>query len=80
MAAAVERQVIVTWHKPEEKLPPAGWDEVLCTVSGHGGGIEYDHVLDFMGYSEKVGWFPWDEYKYVEFTVHAWCDLDPYKG
>ena len=74
----IERQVIVTWYKPEEKLPPSSLDEVLCTVCGKSDYCTYDHVLDFMGYDEKIGWFPWEEEKYKEFEVIAWCDLKAY--
>lgn len=73
----VERQVIVTWEKPEEKMPNEG-DIVVVTVSGKGKNVEYDHAFALAEwYDDGEGW-------YVscpdldECTVHAWCDLEPY--
>ena len=39
----IERQVIVTWHTPEEKLPPVG-EIVVASISGRRGDISYDHA------------------------------------
>ena len=78
----VERQVIVNWYSPEEKTPPEDWDVVLCTVSGRSFGSIYDHVLALMSFDKRTGWehlAQGDEH-IDDFVVHAWCDLDPYKG
>lgn len=42
MSAFVERQAIVFWHKPEEKIPPDGLF-VIATISGHDG-----HYTDYV--------------------------------
>lgn len=82
MGKLVERQVIASWYKPEEKLPPEDWDMMLLTISGHGKHVQYDHALVIGGYDPENGWFlegP-DEDKLTEFTVHAWSDIEPYRG
>ena len=79
----VEKQVIVNWYRPEEKLPPEVWDVVLCTVSGRAKFATFDHVLALMSYDKQIGWFIVENFgndEITEFKVHAWCDLDPYKG
>ena len=40
----IERQVIVTWHKPDEKLPEEGVF-VVVSFSGKAGNIRYDHTF-----------------------------------
>lgn len=82
--SAAERQVIVTWYKPEEKLPP---DEtrVVVTFSGITKDTIYSHVIG-------VAWCC-SEYECVEpawqidglsiddtvkMHVEAWADLKPY--
>jgi hypothetical protein len=74
----IERQVIVTWYTPEEKLPPVG-QFVIATISGKGEHITYDHSLTLAEWYED-GWALTDDTKIKEFTVHAWCDLEPYGG
>ena len=78
----IERQVIATWYKPEEKLPPEEWDTVLLTVSGEGENVKYDHAFALGGYDPDIGWYldGFEEKALKDFTVHAWCDLEPYKG
>lgn len=82
MGKLVERQVIVSWYRPEEKLPPEEWDTILLTVSGTGKRVKYDHALTLGGYDPKVGWYlnGWEDELLDNFTVHAWADIDPYKG
>ena len=76
----VERQTIVTWHTPDEKLPPEG-DIVVATISGQAGCGYYDHVLARVEYYKEDGWYLTDKDDEMdELTVHAWCDLEPYKG
>jgi len=78
----IERQVIVTWFTPEEKLPEEGMLVVL-SVSGHiGDNIELDHTLKIGSYYEDgLGWdFEGvdEEREDIDITVHAWADLSPY--
>ena len=79
----IERQVIVTWYTPEEKLPQ---DDafVIVTVSGKFGHVTYDHAFSIANYlKDDGGW--WFEDRLLErfndgVTVHAWADLEPYGG
>ena len=71
----IEKMPMVTWHTPKEKMPER-WETVVATISGHARGVEYDHafaLLDWTG----TEWDPVDIHL-DEFTVHAWCDLEPY--
>ena len=70
----IERQAIVTWHTLEEKRPPED-DIVLVTISG----TNRDHCFALASYTDDEGWVLWSD-DLEEFTVHAWCDLEPYKG
>ena len=73
----IERQVIVTWYTPEEKLPPEG-QIVLATITGHRKNARYEHAFALVTYyDDGAGWEP-AEIDLDEFTVHAWCDLEPY--
>lgn len=75
----IERQVIVTWYTPEEKLP-AEDEGVIATVSGDvNGALIFEHAILIVGYNKAEGWYS-DDYNFTELTVHAWCDLEPYKG
>lgn len=74
----IERQVIVTWYTPEEKLPPEDYCMVV-TVSGRDGNINYDHALQVGNYADDgCGWIIEGFSNEAQFTVHAWCDLNPY--
>lgn len=78
----VERQVIVTWHDPEEKTPEEGLI-VPLTISGNTRNITFDHALVMGEWYEGEGWCiePYDfTLKYATLTVHAWADLEPYGG
>ena len=75
----VERQVIVTWHTPAEKEPPEEWDVVLVTISGKKCLTTYDHTFALASYDKGTGWMLWND-DMTDFTVHAWADLEPYKG
>ena len=46
----IERQVIVTWYTPEEKLPPDD-DLVIVTVSGKIANMEFDHAFAIADYT-----------------------------
>lgn len=73
----MERQTKVTWHTPDEKLPAAG-ETVVATISGQMGSYTYDHAFALVWWTSS-GWELCDTYL-REFTVHAWCDLEPYGG
>ena len=72
----IERQVIVTWYAPDEDLPEDG-QIVVVTISGSKPGVTCDHTLTTAEWYENSGWTLTDM-DLDEFTVHAWCDLDPY--
>lgn len=75
----IERQVIVTWYTPEEKLP-AEDEGVIATVSGDvNGTIIFERAVLTVCYDKKEGWYS-EDYNFTHLTVHAWCDLEPYKG
>ena len=76
----IERQVIVTWYTPEEKLP-ADDNFMVVTISGKVGGVTYDHAFAIADYCEGEGWYidgidP--EVSDANISVNAWCDLEPY--
>ena len=74
-----ERQVIVNWYTPEEKMPEEG-TFVVVTISGRAGNVIYDHTLAIGNWFEDgLGW-EIDGEDFDELTVHAWADLEPYGG
>ena len=78
----IEKQVIVQWNKPTEKLPE---DDcfVIVTASGKFGNVTYDHTFLVANWMAEEGWFfldPLAERFNEEVTVHAWADLEPYGG
>ena len=77
----IDRQVIVTWYTPKEKLPPDGM-MVVASISGKNTSqnIEYDHAIAIMEYWNDSGWENSDGLKFRSLTVHAWADLEAYKG
>ena len=77
---AIERQTIVTWYKPSERLPKDG-DIVVVTISGKTKNMTFDHAFALASYfSEDAGGWMLEDYGIEEFIIHAWCDLDPYGG
>ena len=52
--AAKERQVIVTWYRPAEKVPPADYS-TLITFSGKLKNDEYNHALGIASYFPGEG-------------------------
>ena len=76
--AAIERQVIVTWFTPEEKLPEEDVC-VLATVTATAGNKRFIRTVLPVFYCKSEGWYELD-YGFSELTVHAWCDLEPYEG
>ena len=78
MKGLVQKQVIVQWYTPEERVPQNDF-AVLATVSGKAKGVEFKQALMIMIYDTEEGWFSM-EYEFDELTVHAWCDIDPYEG
>jgi hypothetical protein len=73
-----ERQVIVTWYTPAEKLPEEDIS-VVATVSGKAGSDHFHHAMVTLYYSKKSGWYSID-FSFDYLIVHAWCDLEPYNG
>ena len=76
--AAIERQVIVTWFTPEEKLPEEDVC-VLATVTATAGNKRFIRTVLPVFYCKDEGWYELD-YGFTEMKVHAWCDLEPYGG
>ena len=76
----IENQVIACWNSPDKKLPNEG-DIVVVTVSGkRGKSITYDHAFALASwFDDGLGW-QLEDLHLDEFTIHAWCDLEPYKG
>ena len=73
----IERQTIVTWYTPKEKLPKEG-EIVIVTISGCTKHVTYDHTFALAEwYSDGIG-FELLSDTLDEYTVHAWCDLLPY--
>lgn len=78
--AEAERQVIVTWYKPEEKLPPED-EYVVITFSGRRNiNQSYIHALGIGVYYQGDGWLidGMDEIESDFMTIEAWADLDSY--
>lgn len=74
----IENQVIAIWNTPD-KHPEQG-DIVVVTVSGtRGKHITYDHAFALASWFEEDGWLLEDTIL-DGFVIHAWCDLEPYKG
>ena len=73
----IERQVIVTWYTPDEKLPPEGI-EVICTINGKTDSVCFENAMEFLIWDKDTGW--WSAYHgwIKELEVIAWCDLMPY--
>ena len=69
----VERQVIVTWHKPEERLPEAGVF-VVATISGKTRNITFDHALVTAEYYQGDGWCvePFDFIRLLDTNWQRW--------
>lgn len=81
MKGIIERQVIVTWYTPEEKLPPE-YHTVVVSISGHIGKTIFDHALETAEWADDgCGWMiygvPHNEDD-IDITVLAWCDIEPY--
>lgn len=72
----IERQVIVTWYKPDEKLPPEDI-EVVCTINGKTDGVCFENAMVFLSWNKDEGWTSMD-YFFNELEVIAWCDLEAY--
>lgn len=75
-----ERQVIVTWYDPAEKLPPED-EYVVITFTGRRNGHQtYEHALGIGAYYPGEGWLidGMDEIESDLMTIEAWADLDAY--
>lgn len=83
--AAVKRQVIVTWYKPEEKLPEED-RLVIVTFSGSFASGFYAHTFGIArcAYSEFPDLPPaWEiegipHCESMNAKIEAWADLEPY--
>lgn len=78
----IERQVIVTWYTPEEKLPEEDVFTIV-TISGKIYNVTYDHAFAIATYYKNEGWVFDDMLLDVgknELKVDAWADLEPYGG
>lgn len=77
--AAEERQVIVTWYKPEEKLPPE-YEDVVTFSGKINKYVSYEHAIGIGDYFPGKGWLidgmDWEESDAM--TIEAWADLEPY--
>lgn len=73
----IERQVIVTWYTPKEKLPPED-EMVICTINGKAYGLIFENALVNLAYCTEEGWYS-TEYEFDELKVIAWCDLKPFQ-
>ena len=78
MGLVKERQVIVTWFTPQEKIPKAD-EMVICTINGTAKGISFNNAIVILGWCIEEGWYSM-EYDFEELDVIAWCDLEPYGG
>ena len=80
----VERQVIVCWHKPEEKLPEEGTFVVVSYSGPLGKNITCDHALMIGSwFDDGLGWMIEGFPNYLSTnkgTIHALADLEPYMG
>lgn len=77
-SGAIERQVIVTWYTPEEKLPAEGIT-VVASISGRWENVTYDHAFALVEwFNDGLGFTMSEVPERKGFTVHAWCDLEPY--
>ena len=80
----VEKQVIVDWYVPVEKRPEED-TAVVATISGRtvasdrGEVLHFDHAIAILFWSADTGWYS-TEYDFELLIVHAWCDIEPYKG
>lgn len=72
-----ERQVIVTWYTPDEKVPEEDMI-VVATITGKAKSIQFNHSFALLIWSGE-GWYSLD-WDFEELTVHAWCDLKLYGG
>ena len=77
---AIERQTIATWYTPEERMPEEGIF-VVVTFSGKYKHTTYDHALGVANwFNDGCGWEVDGLPERAEFTIDAWCDLEPYGG
>jgi hypothetical protein len=79
----IEKQVIVQWYTPEEKMPEQ-YEMVPATISGVNkqGNLKWDNALVMASWDSQCGWMidGYELEEFAELTVHAWCDLRPYGG
>lgn len=83
MGKLVEKQVIVNWYKPEERMPEEHYFVVAC-ISFKSETVTYDHAMVIANWADDGDDWIFDDplanrYK-DRVTVHAWADLEPYGG
>ena len=71
-----EKQVIVEWYEPSEKLPSEDI-KVVATINGRAGNSTFDHAFMLMSWCRDEGWYSLG-IVFDELEVLAWCDLMPY--
>jgi len=76
----IGKAVLARWYTPEEKMPEEGFT-VVATVSGTAGCVTFEHALvTAEWFNDGLGWsvdgIVSDS---QDITVHAWCDIDPYR-
>ena len=79
----IEKQVIVNWYTPEEKMSEEHYFVVAC-ISFKMDNITYDHGLVIANWADDDDGWLFDDpianrYK-DKVIIHAWADLEPYKG
>lgn len=80
----IENQVIVDWNIPIKKHPEED-TAVVATISGRtapsdkGEVLYFDHAISILFWNSEDGYYSMD-YDFDLLIVHAWCDLEPYKG
>lgn len=76
----IEKQVIVIWYTPDERLPEP-YTLVAATISGRRGRMIYERTLCIVEWADDgCGWMPAEGPDFDELIVHAWCDLEIFKG
>lgn len=74
-----EKQVIVTWYTPKEKMPPEN-EIVVVTFSGRDKNRTFENTIGLAGWmNDGLGWLVSELSDQAEFVIQAWCDLDPYE-
>ena len=80
----IEKQVIVNWYKPSEKLPEEGTFVVVSYSGPLTKNVTCDHALMLaVWFNDGLGWSLEYGRKSINIKngiIHAWADLEPYMG